>query len=341
MATASPQQHDNAGESTSCPICGSSTRLHLRGLYDDRYGYPDAFDLYRCADCGHGVLDPLLDGPQLEKLYTAYYPRGGDPVDPRAMAANPATVAAWKSGPPTAPFLWVSGGARVLDVGCGVGISLAYLESIGCEAVGCEADANVAAIAKKYGLNIRIGLFDPADYEPHSFDYVTMAQVLEHTLDPVATLRSLQQVLKPSGKVVLSMPNAGGWLVKLLGRRWINWHVPYHLQHFTRKSLNEAAVRAGFVVEKTVVATPRPWVRLQVGHLLEFPRRGVPSPVWSPSGSRGGLASRVRQRALAELNRSRLFCVVAAVLDKFGAGDCLVVQLSIGKQAHVDRPAGT
>jgi hypothetical protein len=36
-------------------------------------------------------------------------------------------------------------------------------------------------------LNARVGLFHASDYEPESFDYVTLDQVIEHAIDPCAS----------------------------------------------------------------------------------------------------------------------------------------------------------
>ena len=44
------------------------------------------------------------------------------------------------------------------------------------------------------------------DLPPDSFDVVVMAEVLEHVTDPHAAVRGIQHLLKPSGRLILSVP---------------------------------------------------------------------------------------------------------------------------------------
>src|SRR3569833_3919798 len=62
-----------AVEIVRCPICSEATKIAFRGLYDDRYGYPDRFDLHCCSSCGHMHIAAQFSPQQLEELYTRYY----------------------------------------------------------------------------------------------------------------------------------------------------------------------------------------------------------------------------------------------------------------------------
>jgi len=115
------------------------------------------------------------------------------------------------------------------------------------------------------------------------FDYVTMAQVIEHFTDPILILRGVSKLLKNNGRVVLSTPNSKGWGSKLFRRRWINWHVPYHLQLFSPKSIKVAADKSGLVIEKSVTITNSQWIYYQWIHLFTSPKMGKPSHFWLPN----------------------------------------------------------
>ena len=65
----------------SCTVCGTSTQPVYRELYDDRYGYPDAFTLYACGKCGHMHIPTYFTPEDLGQLYTKYYPRGNFDLD--------------------------------------------------------------------------------------------------------------------------------------------------------------------------------------------------------------------------------------------------------------------
>src|SRR6185312_12381651 len=65
----------------ACPVCGEATQVVFKDLYDDRYGYPDAFTLYECGACGHMHIPTDFTPDDLGRLYTQYYPRGNFDLD--------------------------------------------------------------------------------------------------------------------------------------------------------------------------------------------------------------------------------------------------------------------
>ena len=227
---------------------------------------------------------------------------------------------------------------RVLDIGCGFGETLAYHEGRGCDAHGIDADENVLRVAERYGLKARAGLFHPEDYDPESFDYVTADQVIEHVMSPREFLSGVAAVLRPGGFVVLSTPNSGGLSARLFGRRWINWHVPYHLQQFSRESLRILARHAGLSVVSLRTITNSRWLGFQWSHVFSAPPRGVPSPFWD--GERSPLAMpRGVDRSAALLERARVFQLVTRFADSVGGGDnFLCVLQKHDESIRVPRP---
>ena len=265
----------------SCPICGAASRVVLRGMYDDRYGYPGMFEVVRCTGCGHAHIPATFDAETLGKLYTDYYPRASFRLEDYRIPQEARGFRAWLDGVRCSAFRWVPPNVRVLDIGCGFGETLGYHRARGCEAHGVEADRNIVAVAERYGLTVKVGLFDPANYEPNYFDYVTMDQVIEHMTDPSSALLGVRQVLRPGGVAILSTPNASGWGARVFGRSWINWHVPYHLHQFSVRSMEFLAQSVGLAVERTFTITSSEWLFYQWLHLLYLPAAGSPSAFWS------------------------------------------------------------
>jgi SAM-dependent methyltransferase len=214
-------------------------------------------------------------------------------------------------------------------VGCGVGEALAYYASRHCQAQGVEPDVNVRPVTDALGLTVRFGAFDPTAYPPESFDYVTLNQVIEHMARPVETLRGIRGVLRPGGRVVITTPNAQGWGAHTFGARWIHWHAPYHLQHFSLRSMRRAAARAGFSVRLHRTITNPAWTRFQLIHCVA--RRGVgePSPLWSGSDD---YTPRERRavRVASLLHRLRLSQLTTRVFDTARLGDSHVFVLEAG-----------
>ncbi len=296
-------------------------------LYDDRFGYPGTFALSGCRECRHRTLDVDFSQQELGRLYGEFYPRSDLRVEDCKPLRELDRPEAWMEGAMCSPAYWVPRGVRVLDIGCGFGETLGYHRDRGCDAWGVEVDENIRRVAERHGFQVRVGLFDARLFEEESFDYVTMAQVLEHTLDPVETLRGVCRVLKPGGVAVLTLPNAQGWGARAFGRRWIHWHAPYHVQFFSLQSMEVAAARAGMRVDSHQTITSSSWLLYQWIHLLTRPREGRPSGFWAPRRTQLTESQRLGVRLLGRLHRLKLDHLLTRLFDALGSGDNLVFVL--------------
>lgn len=302
-----------------CLVCSNAVR-HYKILFDDRYGYPGLFQLTRCDHCGHMSLQTAFSPESLTRLYTDYYPRSAFRLEEYRPQKEVRGFWSWLNGERCSAFAWVPENVRVIDIGCGFGETLGYHKERGCEVYGVEADENIRRVAERYGFNVHVGLFDPDLYKPDFFDYVTMDQVIEHVSDLPATMCGVARILKPGGLAILSTPNANGWGARLFGRYWINWHAPYHLHHFSRKSIAISAEQAGMTLEQIKILTSSEWLFYQWVHLVTFPKMGEPSPFWSSKGkARGGMTWIIAFLRIVHLTKMNHF--VTRLFDALGGGD--------------------
>ena len=125
----------------------------------------------------------------------------------------------------------VDDGARVLDLGCGEGDLLAWLEQRKhVEARGVEISTEkvrkcVAQGLSVYQSDIDVGL---ADYPDHCFDFVILSQTLQEARKPQIVLREMVRV---GHRAIVAFPNFGHWSVRLSlawrGRAPKTSHLPY------------------------------------------------------------------------------------------------------------------
>jgi len=265
----------------NCPICESDNSKSYMESFDDRYGYQDVFNLDECLNCGHMYITQEFSDNELENLYTKYYPRSKFDISDHKPHKVGGVFITWLNGDLRSAYRWVPEKVRILDIGCGFGESLAYHNSRNCEVYGVEADSNIQKVIDKFGYKIHVGLFDYKIYEPNFFDYVTMDQVAEHVVDPISVLKGVEKILKPGGVIILSVPNHQGWGNFCFGKRWINWHVPYHLHHYTASSMAEATRRSGLVMMQSKTITSSSWLYYQWKHLATLPDIGHHSDFWN------------------------------------------------------------
>ncbi|MFK8011405.1 MAG: class I SAM-dependent methyltransferase [Marinicellaceae bacterium] len=308
----------------SCPICNNLEIKSILQTHDDRYSYPGQFAIMKCLECDHAFLDYEFTSSQLTNLYTNYYPRKNIDIESYKPHSGEIGFVSWFNGLKSSAFRWVPKNVRILDIGCGFGQSLGYHVARGCDVYGVEADENIQRVIDKFGFKVHVGLFDDQVYEPDFFDYLTMDQVVEHVTDPQTTLRGVAKVLKSGGTAILSTPNANGWGAKLFGTRWINWHAPYHLQFFSRKSMKLAAKQAGMEVVSVKTITNSEWLLYQWIHLITYPQQGHSSDFWLQKEVESIFFKKVIIRLFSLLHRTKINHLITRLFDSLGLGDNFV-----------------
>ncbi len=129
--------------------------------------------------------------------------------------------------------------ARILEIGCGTGHNLPMLARFG-EVDAIEIDETAAAKASER-LGKRVGsapLPELQGVAPASYDLVAVLDVIEHVEDDVAALKAIASVLKPGGKILITVP-AHQWM-------WSAHDVVnHHKRRYSKATLTASLERAG------------------------------------------------------------------------------------------------
>lgn len=149
-------------------------------------------------------------------------------------------------------------GLRFLDVGAAHGWFLEVAAREGALAEGIEPDERIAEAARARGLRVATGYFPEAVSTGATFDVICFHDVLEHIVDVAGALSACRALLRPSGLLVVSAPDAGGVLFGLarllaalgirgpLERLWQFGYPSPHVSYFDRRTLARIASRHGF-----------------------------------------------------------------------------------------------
>lgn len=330
---------DGANDGTCCPVCGGADFLPWRRVHDDRYGHPGSFRLAHCKTCGHLMTLPRLSERDLPALYGTYYPRKSLTSVLVASQAAQATVPfarlrRWWMGVDNQGQYLAKPGQKMLDIGCGSGVSLLEAHALGAQAFGVEADPNVEKLAHELGLRIHQGSIEDHPFADMVFDLIILNQVIEHIPEPDKALSLVADRLSPGGRVVLVFPNRRSLWCRLSGLRWINWHIPYHLHHFDAGTFRQLASRCGLQVSSARTITPNLWTLLQLRANLSAAVQGQPNPLWQAASAAQTAGSDAGRRQTTRTVRRLVLVPVLAVvavfnrcIDLFGLGDSLMVEL--------------
>lgn len=150
-------------------------------------------------------------------------------------------------------------GGRLLDVGCAYGTLIKEANDQGFTAEGVDISGFAVKQCRKKNLKASAGVITDVRKNNY-YDVITAFEVVEHERDPLLTLRTAKQLLKPGGLLVVSVPNSNSWSAKIMGRYWFGYRHKEHLFHFTKDSLNVLLKKAGFsniIINNDI---PRPYL---------------------------------------------------------------------------------
>lgn len=300
-----------------CIICGEGHQEFKKNIFDTRFGIPDNYTIAKCSSCGTLQTTPLPSSIQLKELYERYYNFSGEKgttyTKVREWILSSIPYAIWTKLDGDITFCRQKGKGRLLDVGCNEGRGLESFKRNGYDAEGLELNDKAAKEARRKGFHIYPELIE--DFKPEAlYDIVVLSNVLEHSLDPKDMLSHVNRILKRGGEVWISCPNVNSWLRRLFGKFWINWHVPFHIVHFSRDTLTKLLETSGFQVHQCRQETPSLWVThsviSRIFAVAGKPTRQIRNPIMVAS--------------LMLLIRSLLFPILwfGNLLNQ---GDCMVV----------------
>jgi 2-polyprenyl-3-methyl-5-hydroxy-6-metoxy-1,4-benzoquinol methylase len=234
--------------SSACPVCRSTNAQRLFSTTRN----DKVWHLARCRDCAQYYTDPLPTLDDISGFYSGEYHANllSEESTEAEFGAKFRRYADWITR-------YVRGG-RSLDVGCTTGLFPHILKQRGFDAEGLEINTTAAGWGMQhYGLPIRTEAFELADYPARSFRLVSMADVLEHALDPLVTLSRVHTLLEDHGYAFVSFPDIESVesrymkaLAQSTGRDWF-WgccHIPLHTWEFTRATAEKMFQKAGFEV---------------------------------------------------------------------------------------------
>ncbi|PAQ01861.1 class I SAM-dependent methyltransferase [Mesorhizobium mediterraneum] len=157
--------------------------------------------------------------------------------------------------------------ARIVEIGAGTGGNIQMLEQFGAVTAVEMSDLAREIAGEKTGRDFLAGhLPDNIPVAPQSCDLICLFDVLEHVAEDEASLAAIRQMLKPGGRVILTVP-AHQWL-------WSTHDVGlHHMRRYSRNLLRERIEKAGFTIDRLSYTNAALFPAAVLARLLDRLRR--------------------------------------------------------------------
>ena len=114
-------------------------------------------------------------------------------------------------------------GARVLDIGCGIGAYVTQFAACGARAFGVDVEFDRVRHPIGSGLAPALALAQSVSealpFASDTFDMALLHEVIEHVQDDRRTVSEALRVVRPGGRVIIFAPNRG-WPFETHGFFW-------------------------------------------------------------------------------------------------------------------------
>ncbi len=233
-------------EKRSCPFCGEySIPLFLR---------PDNLPVSQCNRCRCFYVSLKLYEETLNNFYESYWSENHPRPLTDEMAKYLIATAGFRASMDTCirkltALHSICNETQVLDIGCGFGEKATMLSSLGASVIGLDiSESAVRFMKEQLGIEAYQSSIENWDSKGTLFDVVTMFEFIEHPLDPLRSLMTAINTIRPGGLLVIVTPNgtAGDRKVFSFNDEWSGFRTDLeHMQYLHIDTIDYLAHKLG------------------------------------------------------------------------------------------------
>jgi len=242
----------------TCNACGSNqqrVRHHMPAGFYAHHAYTTypwdgaqqaSLTIVQCVDCGLIFQNPRFKAEQLGLLYTDRVEEHIDKEKEVSRHKFKPLLDLIQQHVKSAEALPVS-----MDIGTRYGLLPEVLRRMGFDAHGIEYNPLCVDVAARSGfVNVHQGTVDNLhavmnQIGKERIQLVTMTDVIEHLLDPMADLRALSMFQQAGDHMVIQTVDAGSWGYRLFGKWWYHLHAQ-HTYYFDETMLRRYFHELGY-----------------------------------------------------------------------------------------------
>jgi SAM-dependent methyltransferase len=235
---------------TICPLCSSDKTGLLFNCIDHFVSRKD-FPVFKCSECGFKFTQDYPEESEIGAFYESedYISHSNTSKGfSNKLYQTARTIMLGRKKILVEKITGLKKG-KILDIGSGTGYFASTMKKGGWLAKGIEINDKAREFSTaQFGLEVntpdRI-----LEYEPGSFDCITLWHVLEHFHDPLKYFSEIYQLLKPGAFCIVALPNCSSYDAKHYKQFWAAWDVPRHLWHFQPSTFRIFSEKSGFNLE--------------------------------------------------------------------------------------------
>ena len=235
----------------TCPACGGKEFEQFLTC-TDYFVTGEEFSLKSCRACGLKITENIEDEDNIGRYYQSeeYISHSNTSKGIVNAVYHQVRQFMLKKKRVLAEKVTSLDKGQILDVGTGTGFFLNEMKQNGWQTTGTEKSSDARSFAKtEFGLD----LLEPEaifSIDDNSFDAVTLWHVLEHIHRLDENMKAFHRLLKPSGKLIIAVPNFSSYDARHYGKYWAAYDVPRHIWHFSPPQMKLFAGKYGFEVVK-------------------------------------------------------------------------------------------
>jgi len=240
----------------SCNLCGSqnidflfySQNTHGRYILDKK----NDFLVLKCQDCGLIFLPDIVINEEYYKKYyeQGYYNQQGKKgnVILNKILVSISSFSFKNKQRIISKIIDTSEKISIMDIGCGAGTFLSYLDSKKFDKTGIEINIEGYEATKKQGINVFNKDISEINFDEKKFDVISLWHVLEHIKDPKLLFENIKNNLDNNGIIIFQIPNTGSAGFKYGKKNWFHMDSPRHLMLYNIKSVKKLCELTGFEI---------------------------------------------------------------------------------------------
>lgn len=234
-------------EYIACNLCGSANA--------SPYCRVGEFQIVRCNACGLFYTNPRRPASEITGIYSESYFVSKNPSElgyddycshakglKEVFLEHLSTIEQFVRPP-----------ASIIEIGSAYGYFLQIAASRGWTVEGVEVSNFASQIARENtNVTVHTGTLSSARLAPLTFDAAAIWDMLEHSFDPAEDLAETNRILKPGGYLFMTIPDAGSFSSRVMGKHWYGFKkAAEHNYFFSKRTLGQLLSKTGFRLMRT------------------------------------------------------------------------------------------